>query len=49
LPRVTFTDGNANAAAKNQDVVLPLAFVTSIDNALTNVEVQFDRHEYWEL
>jgi hypothetical protein len=48
LPRVTFTGGSPNAGGKNQDVVLPLAFTTSIDPA-TNCEVQFDRVEYFEV
>jgi len=46
LPRVTLTGGDPNAQGKNQDVTLPLSFVTSID-PVTNAEIIFDRFEYF--
>jgi hypothetical protein len=48
LPAVTFTDGASNAAAKNQDVKLPLSFMSSLDT-LTNCQIQADRFEYFEV
>lgn len=48
LPRVTFTGGSPNAGGKNQDVVLPLTFESSMDPT-TNCEIQFDRIEYFEV
>lgn len=48
FPRVTYTMGSANAGGKNQDVTLPLSFVTSYD-PLTSCEVDLQRHEYWEV
>jgi hypothetical protein len=46
LPRVTLTGGDPNAQGKNQDVTLPLSFVTSIDPT-TGAEIIFDRFEYF--
>lgn len=48
LPRLTFNGGSPNAGGKNQDVMLPLSFETSIDTT-TNCEYQMDRLEYWEV
>lgn len=48
LPRVTFNGGQPNAGGKNQDVVLPLDFETSIDTAVTNAEIDIQRVEYFE-
>lgn len=48
FPRVTFSDGSPNAGGKNQDVILPLAFVTSYDS-VTAAEIQLDRQEYFEV
>lgn len=47
-PRITFTDGNPNVGGKNTDVMLPLAFETSMDS-LTACETQADRLEYFEM
>lgn len=46
LPRVTLTAGDPNAAGKNQDVVLPLSFVSSIDT-VTGAEIILDRLEFF--
>jgi hypothetical protein len=47
LPRLTITDGNPNASAKNQDVMLPLSLSASKDT-LTNAHILLDRIEYYE-
>ena len=48
FPRVTFTAGSPNAGGKNQDVALPLSFMTSID-PVTDSEIDFQRFEYFEV
>ena len=48
FPRVTFSDGSPNAGGKNQDVILPLSFITSYD-PVTAAEICLDRHEYFEV
>jgi len=47
FPRLTYTQGQANATAKNTDVMLPLTTDASIDT-LTNAHVLLDRLEYFE-
>ncbi len=47
LPRITFTNGSPSAGAKNQDVMLPLAYSVSYD-PLTSAHVILDRFEYVE-
>lgn len=47
LPRVTFTGGSANAGGKNQNVMLPLQYQTSID-PVTACEIDCQRFEYWD-
>jgi hypothetical protein len=47
VPRLTYTDGQANATAKNTDTKLPLTAMASIDT-LTNAHVLLDRLEYYE-
>lgn len=49
LPRVTFNGGQPNASGKNQDVVLPLSFETSIDTTITNAEIDIQRVEWFEV
>ncbi|PWJ93523.1 hypothetical protein C8D77_101202 [Mesorhizobium loti] len=46
-PRLTYTDGQANATAKNTDTKLPLTSMASIDT-LTNATILLDRLEYFE-
>jgi len=48
LPRVTYTSGSPTAGAQNQDVMVPLSFMASIDTT-TNCQIQFDRLEYYEV
>lgn len=45
LPRLTFTAGSPNAQAKNQNVMLPLSFMSSIDTS-TNAHMMMDRFEF---
>jgi hypothetical protein len=47
LPRLTYTDGTANATGKNTDVMLPLTSMASLDE-LTNAHILLDRLEYYE-
>lgn len=47
-PRVTLTDGSANAGGKNQDVMLPLNWSASMDT-LTGCVGQVDRVPYFEM
>lgn len=47
VPRLTYTDGQANATAKNTDTKLPLTSMASIDT-LTSAHVLLDRLEYYE-
>ncbi len=47
LPRLTFTGGSPSAGAKNQDVMLPLTAMASMDE-LTNAQMIIDRLEYYE-
>lgn len=48
LPRVTYTSGSPTAGAQNQDVMVSLGFMASIDTT-TNCQIQFDRLEYYEV
>lgn len=48
LPRVTFTAGSPSAGAKNQDVLLPLTMMSSIDTAVTNAHIFMNRVPYYE-
>lgn len=47
FPRVTYRDGAPNATAKNTDVMLPLNWQASKDEA-TSAHFLFDRLEYFE-
>lgn len=47
VPRATFTSGSPSAGAKNQDVMLPLGFMASIDPD-TSAHIIMDRLEYYE-
>jgi len=47
LPRVTFTGGAPSAGAKNQDVMLSMTGMVSIDDT-TNAVLIMDRVEYFE-
>ncbi|WP_136617065.1 MULTISPECIES: phage tail tube protein [Mesorhizobium] len=47
VPRLTYTDGQTNATAKNTDTKLPLTGMASLDT-LTNAHVLLDRLEYYE-
>ncbi|TGP28202.1 hypothetical protein EN875_032095 [Mesorhizobium sp. M2D.F.Ca.ET.232.01.1.1] len=47
LPRLTYTQGQTNATAKNTDTKLPLTSEASYDS-LTNSHVLLDRLEYYE-
>ncbi len=49
VPRLTYTDGQANATAKNTDVKLPLTSMASKDTDLTNATILLDRFEYFEV
>ncbi len=50
FPRVTYnSDGSPNAGAKNQDVMLPLGFKASKDEAITGAMIVMDRLEYLEV
>ena len=42
-------DGSPNAGAKNQDVMLPLGFKASKDEATTGAMIVMDRLEYLEV
>ncbi|RLP22266.1 phage tail tube protein [Mesorhizobium sp. YM1C-6-2] len=47
VPRLTYTDGAANATAKNTDAMLPLTGQASKDT-LTSAHIILDRLEYFE-
>jgi hypothetical protein len=47
VPRLTYTDGQTNATAKNTDTKLPLTGMASLDS-LTNSHVLLDRFEWFE-
>lgn len=47
LPRLTYTDGAANATGKNTDVMLPLTATASMDE-LTSSHIMLDRLEWFE-
>ncbi len=47
LPRLTYTGGAPSAGAKNQDVMLPLSGMASID-PLTESHIMMSRFEYYE-
>ncbi|MER8540245.1 phage tail tube protein [Mesorhizobium sp. M1334] len=47
VPRLTYTDGQANATAKNTDTKLPLTSQASFDT-LTSSHIMLDRLEYYE-
>ena len=50
VPQITFNgNGSPNAGGIDQDVMLPLAWKASKDEAITNAMILMDRFEYYEI